>query len=145
MGNFLSSNLMSFLSTFIGIASTVFIFLLGAGLLYATFLYVKDRCQTKSTILRNYPLIGRFRFLFEKIGEFLRQYFFAMDREELPFNRAQRSWVYRAAKNIDSTVAFGSTKDLRQAGAIIFINAAFPSLEGKNTPYQPSLIGPFCK
>ena len=34
----------------------------------------------------------------------------AMDREEMPFNRAERSWVYRAAKNEDSTVAFGSTR-----------------------------------
>jgi hypothetical protein len=44
------------------------------------------------------------------LGEFFRQYFFAMDREEMPFNRAERDWVHRAANNTDTTVAFGSTK-----------------------------------
>ena len=46
--------------------------------------------------------------LFEELGEFFRQYFFALDREEMPFNRAERSWVYRAAKGVDNTVASGS-------------------------------------
>ena len=40
---------------------------------------------------RNFPVIGRFRYFFEHLGEFFRQYFFAQDREEMPFNRAQRS------------------------------------------------------
>jgi 1,4-dihydroxy-2-naphthoate octaprenyltransferase len=36
-------------------------------------------------------VIGRFRYFFGQLGEFFRLYFFSMDREELPFNRAQRS------------------------------------------------------
>jgi glutamate synthase domain-containing protein 2 len=44
------------------------------------------------------PVIGRFRGLFSTLGEFFRQYFFAMDREELPFNRAQREWVKHAVR-----------------------------------------------
>ncbi|MDY0006889.1 MAG: FMN-binding glutamate synthase family protein, partial [Spongiibacteraceae bacterium] len=78
--------------------------------LLAAWLYWVDSRQSEHAIRRNYPLIGRFRYLFESLGEFFRQYFFAMDREEMPFNRAERSWAYRAAKNIDSTVAFGSTR-----------------------------------
>ena len=70
-------------------------------------MYIADVTQTKHTIRRNYPVIGRFRYFFEHLGEFFRQYFFALDREELPFNRAQRSGVYRAAKDVDSMVAFG--------------------------------------
>jgi hypothetical protein len=58
-----------------------------------------------------------------------RQYFFAMDREELPFNRAQRAWVARAAKKLDSTIAFGSTKPLNRPGDIFFLNS--PSLPRK--------------
>jgi hypothetical protein len=73
------------------------------------YMYIADVTQTKQTIRRNYPVLGRFR-------EFFRQNLFPQDREELPFNRAQRSWVYRAAKNIDSTVAFGSTRPLNQPG-----------------------------
>ena len=55
------------------------------------------KAQTKQAIRHNYPVIGRFRYLFEKQGEFFRQYFFAQDREEMPFNRAERSWVYLIA------------------------------------------------
>ena len=75
-------------------------------------MYLVDINQTSHAVRRNYPVVGRFRYLFESMGEFFRQYFFAQDREELPFNRAERSWVYRSAKNIDSTVAFGSTRSL---------------------------------
>jgi hypothetical protein len=80
------------------------------------YMFIADVTQTKQTIRRNYPVLGRFRYFFEHLGEFFRQYLFSQDREELPFNRAQRSWLYRAAKNIDSTVAFGSTRPLNQPG-----------------------------
>ena len=75
------------------------------------------------------------------MGEFFRQYFFAMDREELPFNRAQRSWVYRAAKNVDSTVAFGSTRPLDKPGDVIFLNHPFPTLEEDAAEISPVIIG----
>ena len=52
--------------------------------------YIMDVTQTKQAIRRNYPVIGHFRYFFEDIGKFFRQYFFAMDREEMPFNRAER-------------------------------------------------------
>jgi hypothetical protein len=55
------------------------------------------------------------------------QYFFAMDREEMPFNRAERDWVHRAANNTDTTVAFGSTKNLSPVGTVIFANCPFPA------------------
>jgi hypothetical protein len=87
--------------------------LIGIGILVVIVMYIVDVNQTEHAIRRNFPVIGRFRYLFESLGEYFRQYFFAQDREEMPFNRAQRSWVYRAAKDIDTTVAFGSTRDLR--------------------------------
>lgn len=107
-------------------------------------LYVIDVRQTKSTVRRNFPVIGRFRFLFEHLGEFFRQYFFAMDREEMPFNRAQRSWVYRAAKAVDNTVAFGSTRDLRPPGTLLFVNCAYPTLERDAEEIPEVEIGPGC-
>ena len=55
--------------------------------------WVVDRNQTANAVLRNYPVIGHFRYGFLKLGEFFRQYLFAMDREEMPFNRAERTWV----------------------------------------------------
>ena len=104
-------------------------FLILLGLIAVVILYILDVTQTEQAIRRNYPVIGRLRYVFEHMGVFFRQYFFAMDREELPFNRAQRSWVARAAKNIDSTIAFGSTNPLDKPGQILFLNAMFPRLE----------------
>lgn len=63
----------------------------------------------------------------------------------MPFNRAQRSWVYRAAKNIDNTVAFGSTRDLRPAGSVLFVNTPFPTLNEDAVPPHAVTIGPDCK
>jgi glutamate synthase domain-containing protein 2 len=84
------------------------------------------------------------RYLLEHMGVFFRQYFFAMDREELPFNREQRSWVYRAAKDVDSTVPFGSTRDIKAPGSVIFANTAFPDLERDSHTAEPVVIGPGC-
>ena len=125
--------------------AALFIFVLGALLLTALAMYVIDRLQTQHAVRRNYPLIGRFRYLFERLGEFFRQYFFAMDREELPFNRAQRSWVYRAAKNLDNTVAFGSTEDLHRPGSVLFVSSLFPPLEEETCLTQAVTIGPLCR
>ncbi|MCB4457063.1 FMN-binding glutamate synthase family protein [Leisingera sp. McT4-56] len=137
------SQLSSTVLALLEILSYTFIFAIGAGLLLVVALYIRDKTQTASTLRRNYPVIARFRYLFEHLGEFFRQYFFALDREEMPFNRAERSWVYRAAKNADSTVAFGSTRDLRPAGTVYFANAPFPELEHAVTPPAAVTIGPY--
>ena len=92
----------------VGILAEVFIFAVGLLIVAIVVMYIIDVTQTKQAIRRNFPVIGRFRYLFEQMGEFFRQYFFALDREEMPFNRAERSWVYQAAKGEDTTVAFGS-------------------------------------
>ena len=130
-----------FARSFLVYAVILFVFLLGLAALYVVILYIIDRTQTEQTVRRNYPVIGRFRYLFEHLGEFFRQYFFAQDREEMPFNRAQRSWVYRAAKNIDSTVAFGSSRDLRPEGTVMFVNSPFPPLTDESLPPKPVTIG----
>ena len=124
--------------------SYLFIFFIGLGFLWLVCAYLIDKYQKKSTLRRNYPVLARFRYLFEHMGEFFRQYFFALDREEMPFNRAERSWAYRAAKNVDSTVAFGSTKDLSKAGTIYFVNDSFPPLNPKSLEPSEVVIGPYC-
>ncbi|MFT4561477.1 MAG: glutamate synthase domain-containing protein 2 [Gammaproteobacteria bacterium] len=122
------SNISKFLLDTLEIFAALFIVTLVIGTIVVVVLFFVDRTQTAHAVRRNYPVIGRFRYLFEHIGEFFRQYFFAMDREELPFNRAQRSWCYRAAKNVDNTTAFGSTRDLRVNGSVIFVNCPYPTL-----------------
>ena len=111
------------------------------GILVVLWWYLTDRYQTRHAILRNYPLIGRFRYWFENLGEFFRQYFFAMDREELPFNRAQRSWVYRAAKGIDTTQAFGSTRPIDHPGDVTFVNSMIPVQEEDSRSASPITFG----
>lgn len=58
-----------------------------------------DVFQKKHTIKHNFPVVGHLRYMLEKIGPELRQYIVANNREELPFNRSQRSWVYASSKN----------------------------------------------
>ncbi|MDQ6975163.1 MAG: FMN-binding glutamate synthase family protein, partial [Mariprofundaceae bacterium] len=122
-----------------------FLALMGIGCMVIVIVFVLDVAQTKSAIRRNYPVIGRFRALFEHLGTFFRQYFFAMDREEMPFNRALREWVYRAAKNIDSTIPFGSTRDASPAGSISFVNCPYPTLDVDAAPTQSLFIGADCR
>ncbi len=102
------------------------------------FLFVSDITQKKHGVLRNYPVIGHLRYFFEQLGEYFRQYFFAGDRDEMPFNRSTRGWVYRLAKNEGGVIGFGSTYDLHQSGALIFVNHPFPVLEEERLP-TPSL------
>ena len=130
------------MSGFMGILSYGIGTILGFGLVgLLVFWFVQDITQKKHTVLRNYPLIGRLRYFFEKQGEYFRQYFFAGDRDEMPFNRATRGWVYRLAKDEGGIIGFGSTFDLREPGSIIFVNAPFPILEEDRLPTPPLMIG----
>ncbi len=117
---------------------TLFGFLLFAVLV---FFFIRDITQKKHSVLRNYPVIGRLRYVLEKQGEYFRQYFFAGDREEMPFNRATRSWVYRLAKNEGGIIGFGSTLNLSEPGSIIFVNAPFAILEEERQTTPALIIG----
>ncbi|QGX96965.1 FMN-binding glutamate synthase family protein [Roseovarius faecimaris] len=124
------------------VLALLFVFLLGVAVLTVLLFYILDRTQTGDAIRRNYPVIGRFRHLFTSLGEFFRQYFFAMDREEMPFNRAQRDWVAHASKGSGNTIAFGSTRSLNVPGTPIFVPAAFPPLDDQFAVTEPMQIGP---
>ena len=134
--------LQQFLFTALEFLAALFILCIGLVVIAIVIIYILDVSQTEHAIRRNYPVIGRFRYFFEKIGEFFRQYFFAMDREEMPFNRAQRSWVYRAAKDLDNTIAFGSTRDLRPPGTVLFVNCPFPTLDVDMVVPEKVTVGP---
>ena len=67
-----------------------------------------DVLQNKHSILKNYPIMGHFRFIFEEFRPEIRQYFIEADRDALPFSRMQRSLVYQRAKNENSDKPFGS-------------------------------------
>jgi glutamate synthase domain-containing protein 2 len=125
-----------------GIGTLVAFVLIGS----LVFLFIRDVTQKKHSVLRNYPIVGRLRYFFEQMGEYFRQYFFAGDRDEMPFNRATRGWVYRLAKNEGGVIGFGSTYDLHQPGALIFVNHPFPVLEEERLPTPSLVLGEgYCK
>ncbi|MEM6308547.1 MAG: FMN-binding glutamate synthase family protein [Pseudomonadota bacterium] len=133
---------MGFAMDALNFLAVAFVVVLGVVAGLAMVLFIIDRIQTQDAIRRNYPVIGRFRHIFSELGEFFRQYFFAMDREELPFNRAQRDWVERAAKGQSNTIAFGSTRNTNVVGTPLFVNAAFPPVDEQFTRSAALTIGP---
>ncbi len=143
--NKLSAEFGEFIMGAMQVMAALFVLAVGLLILWVMVTYVIDVTQTQQTIRRNYPVVGRFRYFFEHMGEFFRQYFFAMDREELPFNRAQRAWAYRASKNVDSTVAFGSTDNISGPGRVLFVNCPFPTLGEDAVPPRPVTIGESCR
>jgi glutamate synthase domain-containing protein 2 len=73
---------------------------------------IYDVTQTKHAILRNFPIIGHFRYILESVGPELRQYIVTGNDEERPFSRDQRRWVYTSAKRANNYVGFGTDNDL---------------------------------
>ena len=82
--------------------------------------------QKTHTIKHNFPLVGHFRYWLETIGPELRQYWVANDKEERPFNRAERRWIYASAKGQNNNFGFGTTETLHDPGYPIIKHAVFP-------------------
>ena len=135
------------MSGMLGVVSYGLGTLIGFGLLaFLVIVFIQDITQKKHTVLRNYPVIGHLRYMLEKQGEYFRQYFFMNDREELPFNRATRGWVYRLAKAEGGVIGFGSTNNTNEPGSILFVNHPYPVLEEDRLPTPPLAIGEdFCR
>jgi glutamate synthase domain-containing protein 2 len=100
---------------------------------------LRDIVQKKHTISHNFPIIGHLRYLFEKIGPEIRQYFVANNREELPFNRIERSWIYASAKKENNYEGFGTDRDIYAHQHIFINNAMMPY---KLTENHPNKIDP---
>lgn len=130
-------------SSGLNIFAVMFLVLLGLLVITIIVFFFIDVTQSKDSIRRNYPVLGRFRHVFSELGEFFRQYFFAMDREEMPFNRAERDWINVVSKSGSETVPFGSTRRLTP-GSVIFANGMFPKLEGEHVLHVPKMIGENC-
>jgi glutamate synthase domain-containing protein 2 len=90
--------------------------------------------QKKHTISHNFPIIGHIRYLFESIGPEIRQYFVANNREELPFNRIERGWIYASAKHENNYEGFGTDRDIYAHQHIFINNAMMPFKINKNHP-----------
>ena len=76
---------------------------------------VYDLCQRRHAILRNFPIIGHFRYFFESVGPEFRQYIVADNDEERPFSRDQRRWVYASSKRDNVYFGFGSDNEMERS------------------------------
>lgn len=77
---------------------------------------INDMRQTRHAILRNFPVLGRLRYLFESVRPELRQYFVESDQEENPYSREKRAIIYQRAKDVVDTVPFGTRRDVYGVG-----------------------------
>lgn len=120
-----------------------------AGLaLFLVVVAIHDRVQKKHAIVRNFPIIGHFRYWFEGVGAPLRQYIVTGNDEERPFSRDQRRWVYASAKQEDAYFGFGTDNDLEiTPGYLIIRQAAFPlpSPHAGEPGYDPKYACPAAK
>jgi glutamate synthase domain-containing protein 2 len=85
-----------------------------------------DLLQKKHAILRNYPILGHFRFIFEDVRPEIRQYFIESDQDALPFSRMQRSLVYQRAKNENADKPFGSIIDVYEPNYRFIVHSISP-------------------
>ena len=80
-----------------------------------------DLIQKKHAILRNFPVIGHFRYWLETLGPELRQYIVAHNNEERPFSRDQRRWVYASSKCVNNYFGFGSDNEMESTSTYLIV------------------------
>ncbi|WP_422378944.1 FMN-binding glutamate synthase family protein [Roseibium sp.] len=103
-----------------------------------------DTHQTRHSVLRNYPVAGHFRFLFEAIRPELRQYFFESNQDGRPFSRERRSMVYDRAKNIEDVLPFGTELDVYD-GSYGWVNHSICPQPHSEGDMRVTIGGPDCK
>ncbi|MFT7617384.1 MAG: hypothetical protein ACI97A_001020 [Planctomycetota bacterium] len=106
----------------------------GVFLIFVVLVFIRDVfIQKRHAIKHNYPVLGNIRYMMELIGPELRQYWVANDREELPFNRSERAWIYSSAKGLNNTAGFGTAEQIYSVGYPIIKPAVFPFPDNKAT------------
>ncbi len=88
-------------------------------------LVILDLLQTDEPVRRRFPGLVWGRKFLTALGPLLRQYLYLNDREETPYNRITRDWIYRTARGKTNNVGFGSQEDMDAAGSVFFLPATF--------------------
>tara|TARA_R110002049_G_scaffold151464_1_gene315072 strand:+ start:290 stop:1879 length:1590 start_codon:yes stop_codon:yes gene_type:complete len=106
-----------------------------------------DIFQKRHTIRRNFPVIGRFRYVLESIRPEIMQYFVETDTEGRPLNRILRSVIYRRAKGETDTEPFGTQMDLYHSGYEWMEHSMYAKNNPKDIGEFPRLLigGKDCK
>jgi glutamate synthase domain-containing protein 2 len=100
--------------------------------------------QKKHAILRNFPVLGYLRYLFELIAPEIQQYFIERSTDGKPFSRNERSIVYQRSKNIDATTPFGTQLNLNNVNYEGIKHSMFPTKVSEELP-RVVVGGPDCK
>lgn len=103
-----------------------------------------DLTQSQRSVLRNYPIIGHFRYMLEKVRPELRQYFLESDTEATPFSRSQRSLVYARAKGETDKRPFGTQLDVKADGYEWITHSLVPTTLGTQD-FRTTIGGPSCR
>lgn len=103
-----------------------------------------DYFQHSRAVLRNFPVLGHFRYMLEAIRPEISQYFIETETSGRPFGREERSVVYQRAKGVRDTVPFGTIRDVYEVG-YEWINHSLKPLEIDATHMRVSVGGPHCK
>jgi glutamate synthase domain-containing protein 2 len=104
-----------------------------------------DTFQKKHSLLRNFPLIGRLRWVFEHERTKIQQYFIEHDTNGSPYNREKRSDVYQKSKGDNNTTPFGTQLDVYKSGYEYIQHSLYPK-DIKDVPDPKVTIGSkFCK
>ncbi|WP_035670886.1 FMN-binding glutamate synthase family protein [Flavobacterium sp. 83] len=104
---------------------------------------IANSSQHKHAILRNFPVLGYFRYLFETIAPEIQQYFIERSTDGKPFSRNQRTLAYQRAKNIDATTPFGTQLNLNQSSYEGIKHSIFPAKVNEELP-RVLVGGPDC-
>lgn len=104
---------------------------------------VRDALQPRRAVLRNFPVLGHFRYLLESIRPEINQYFVESNTDGRPFSRNLRSLVYQRSKNELQTLPFGTQRDVYEEG-YEWINHSFSARTLAGDPPRIP-IGPNCK
>src|SRR3954471_290145 len=104
---------------------------------------LRDYFQTKHTILRNFPIVGHFRYLFEEIRPEINQYFVESNTDGKPFSREQRSLVYQRAKHVRDTMPFGTQRDVYEVG-YEWVNHSIMPTHLREADMRVQIGGPQC-
>ena len=104
----------------------------------------RDYSQTKHAVLRNFPLIGHFRYLLEAIRPEIQQYFIENDTDGMPFGRDERSLVYQRAKRERDTIPFGTLEDVYKVG-YEWVNHSIVPIHVEVEDMRVMIGGPACK
>lgn len=102
-----------------------------------------DVAQRRHSILRNYPIVGHLRFLFEAIRPEIQQYFVEHNTEGRPYDRDVRSLVYQRSKGDEDESPFGTERDVYRDGYESFVHSMAPVPQPDTAP-RTTIGGPGC-